>query len=416
MPRRAKGLTAIQVQRLGPGRYGDGAGLYLLVREVRDANGGARNAARFWLFRYTRGGKMREMGLGPASGKTAVPLGMARGKARDLHAMVRDGRDPLAEKREQRAQAAVSDAKRMTFRQCAEAYIAAHSTGWRNAAHRAQWPATLDTYVYPSLGNLAVASVDTALVLKCLQPIWNAKTETAKRTRGRIEAVLDWARVRGYRDGENPARWRGHLDNLLPRPSKVAPVEHHPALPHADTGEFMAALREADGIGARALEFVVLTAARTSEVLGARWSEIDLRSALWTVPASRIKAGREHRVPLSTAAVKILRDMAKLRESDEGDEFVFPGRGHGTPLSNMALTAVLRRMGRDDITVHGFRSTFRDWCAEKTNFERDVAEMALAHAVGDKVEAAYRRGDMFERRRVLMDAWARYCAGRRTRH
>lgn len=294
----------------------------------------------------------------------------------------------------------------MTFDACAAAYIGAHETGWRNAKHRDQWRNTLSTYANPVFGSRPVQAIDVGLVMKALEPIWQTKPETASRLRGRIEAVLDWATVRGYRQGDNPARWRGHLDKLLPARNKIRSVEHHAALPYDETAEFLAMLRSQEGIGARALEFLILTAARTGEVIGAQRDEIDLDEKVWIVPAARMKAGREHRVPLSPAAVAVLE---RMKESCEGD-FVFPGGRRNKPLSNMALLAVLRRMGRGDLTAHGFRSTFRDWAAERTNFPREVAEAALAHTVGDKVEAAYRRGDLFDKRRQLMEAWARFSA------
>jgi integrase len=250
-----------------------------------------------------------------------------------------------------------------------------------------------------------VQAIDVGLVMKALEPIWNEKPETASRVRGRIESVLDWATARGYRQGENPARWRGHLENLLPKKSKVWRVEHHAALPYTEIGAFMAELREQDGTAARALEFAILTAARTGEVIGATWSEIDLEGHLWTIPAVRMKAGKEHRVPLSDAALAVLRAMGEVQTG----EFVFPGNRAKQPLSQMAMLMLLRRMGRDGLTVHGFRSAFSDWCAEQTAFPSEVREMALAHTVGDKVEAAYRRGDLFEKRRQLAEAWARYC-------
>jgi integrase len=255
-----------------------------------------------------------------------------------------------------------------------------------------------------------VQAIDVALVMKVLEPIWKTKPETASRLRGRIEAVLDWATVRGYRKGENPARWRGHLDKLLPARSKVQKVEHHPALPYDEIADFGAVLRGQDGIGARALEFLILTAARTGEIIGGRWDEVDFEDKIWVVPAARMKAGREHRVPLSGAALAILKQMREIRESDA----VFPGGKKGKPLSNMAMLAVLKRMGRNDLTAHGFRSTFRDWAAERTNFPREVVEMALAHTIDNKVEAAYRRGDLFQKRRQLMEAWARFCCTTRS--
>jgi integrase len=282
--------------------------------------------------------------------------------------------------------------------------MAAHEAGWRNPKHRWQWSASLASYVYPHFGDLLVQAVDVGLVMRAVGPIWNTKSETASRVRGRIESVLDWATARGYRQGDNPARWRGHLENLLPKRSKVARVEHHAALPYPEIAGFMAGLRQQEGVAARALEFLILTAARTSEVIGAKWGEFNLAERLWTVPGERMKSGKEHRVPLSDAALAI------LGAPGEPAQCVFPGGKAGSALSNMALLMTLRRMGHADLTAHGFRSTFRDWAAERTNFPAEVAEMALAHTVGDKVEAAYRRGDLFQKRRQIMQAWARFCA------
>ncbi|MGH7031548.1 MAG: tyrosine-type recombinase/integrase [Steroidobacteraceae bacterium] len=374
--------------------HADGGGLYLRVDP-----GGAKS----WVFRYAIAGRQRDLGLGSAADYT---LAEARERALEARKLVGDGQDPVEVRAERRRASAIAAASGMTFRECAEAYIAAHRAGWRNPKHAAQWPATLATYVYPVFGKLPVQAVDTGLVMKALegnvaepgeppQPLWTAKPETASRVRGRIEAVLDWGRARGYRDGENPARWKGHLDNLLPARAKVRRVEHHAALPYAELPGFMAALRERDGLAARALEFAILTAARTGEVIGARWPEIDLDARLWTIPGNRMKAGREHRVPLSEPAAALL-----------------TARGERPfPVSNMAMLMLLRRMGRADLTVHGFRSAFSDWCAEQTNTPSEVREMALAHTVGDKVEAAYRRGDLFEKRRQLAEAWSQYCGG-----
>jgi integrase len=386
-------LKALEVSRAKErGYYGDGGGLYLLVGPT---------GAKSWVFRFRKAGRLREMGLGPLH---TIGLARAREKARDAREQRLDGGDPLEAKHAARQQARLDVAKAMSFQQCAERYIASHKAGWRNAKHAAQWPSTLGTYVYPAFGSLPVQGVDVGLVLKALEPIWTAKPETAGRVRGRIESVLDWATARGYRQGENPARWKGHLENLLPQKSKVRRVEHHAVLPYAELADFMVELRLQEGIAARALEFAILTAARTGEVIGARWSEIDLKGRLWTLPAERMKAGKEHRVPLSAAALAILRAMQDVREGD----FVFPGGRARRPLSNMAFLMLLRRMGRGDLTAHGFRSTFSDWCSEQTNFPAEVREMALAHAVGDKVEAAYRRGDLFQKRRDLMDAWASF--------
>jgi integrase len=384
-----------------PGRYGDGAGLYLLVRS---------REAKFWLFRYTRNGKMREMGLGPATGRAAVKLAAARAKARELHAAVREGRDPLAERETEKANAKADAAKvhagAMTFRQVADRYIAAHEAGWRNARHRQQWRNTLDAYVLPAIGDLPVGAVDTGAVVKILEPLWRDKTETASRVRGRIESILDYAKARGWREGENAARWRGHLDQLLPRRAKVQRVEHHAAVPWREVGAFVRRLRQNSGISARCLEFLVLTACRSGEARGARWSEIDFAHVLWTIPAGRIKAGREHRVPLSEPAMAVLREMAQLGSGG----FVFPGQRDGATLSDRSLGRMMEAAGGDGATVHGMRSTFRNWCAEATNYPRELAEAALAHALHDKVEAAYQRGDLLERRRRLMMEWATFLA------
>jgi integrase len=407
MARKAAGLTAAKVKTAGPGRYGDGNGLYLFVRSQE---------ARSWVFRYTpRGGKLREMGLGPAGfDNDDVTLSEARDKAAILHKMVRDGVDPLA-KRAADAAAAKAEAlqaaiKGITFRAVAELYLKAHESAWRNPKHRAQWRSTLDAYAHPHMGDLPVRDVGTDHVLAALEPIWRTKPETATRVRGRIESVLDYATSRTWRQGENPARWRGHLANLLPARGKVAPVEHHAALPWPKVGDFLTALRQQPGTAARALEFAILTAARSGEVRGAQWSEVDMAAKVWTVPAARMKAGREHRVPLSDAALAVLGAMAKLRITDSPDAFIFPGAVPKRPQSIMAMAMVLRRMKRDDLTVHGFRSCFRDWVGETTSTPREVAEAALAHVLGDKTELAYARGDLFDKRRRLMDNWATFCA------
>ena len=401
MPPRPEPLNAKRVLHAPPGRYGDGGKLYLLVRPDDSA---------FWLFRYTTEGKMREMGLGPARGSHAIPLAKARKKAFELFEQVAEGLDPLAERvaavEAEKVQATVAVRRAITFREVAEDYIANHAAGWANAKHKAQWGSTLATYAYPLIGAVPVVEVSTNHVLNVLRPIWHNKAETAVRLRGRIESILTAATVKGLRLGENPARWRGHLAELLPARSKVAPVEHHPALPFPELPAFFLRLQAADGLGARALELAILTAARTGEVLGATWAEIDLDAALWAIPAARMKAKREHRVPLSAPAVALLRKLATIREGD----FVFSGQNPGKALSNMALLMALRRMKRPDLTAHGFRSTFRDWAAETTHFPSEVVEMALAHAVGDKVEAAYRRGDLFLKRRELMDDWASFTA------
>jgi integrase len=376
-----------------PGMYPDGGGLYLRV-----APGGSKS----WILRYRHGGRRHDIGLGPYP---LIGLADARQRANQRRRLLVDGIDPLAERRAQREAEAAGRAKTRTFAQCTESYIEAHAAGWRGGKQEAQWRQSLTAYAYPTIGELPVQAIDTAAVLSVLEPIWRTKTETATRVRLRIEAVLSWATARGYRAaGDNPARWRGHLDNLLPARAKVQRVEHHPALPYAEIGAFMARLRPDTSIAARALEFLILTAARSGEVLQARWDEIDLPSRLWTVPAERMKSGREHRVPLSDAAIAIVKAMAAIQLND----YVFPGRRGA--LGRTALFDQLRRIGRADLTTHGFRSTFRSWSAGRTNFPREVAEMALAHTVGDAVERAYQRSDLFEKRRQLADAWARFCA------
>jgi len=394
MAREGGRLTALAVTRATErGYYADGRGLYLQV---------ARGGTRSWVLRFRWQGGRREMGLGSLAD---VPLAEARRKAVEARVAIAGGVDPIAARDASRAAASVERAKAVTFKDAAGRYIEAHTSSWRNAKHGAQWTATLEAYAYPTIGKLPVSAVDVGHMTKVLEPIWSKKPETARRLRGRIEAVLDWAIARGYRKGDNPARWRGHLENLLPEYKRVAKTRHHPALPYTAVGAFVAELRKQEGTAARALEFLILTASRTAETIGARWSEIDLDKAEWRIPGDRIKAGKEHRVPLSPRAVAIVREMA---EATIG-EFVFPGGKAKKPLSNGAFLALLERMGRGDITAHGFRSTFRDWAAERTNYPRDVAEMALAHAIGDKVEAAYRRGDLFEKRRAMMVSWEKFC-------
>jgi integrase len=415
-----------------PGMYGDGAGLFLNIGPT---------GAKSWIFRYSsptvkqtkfmaakgkagkprkgrwneKHGLQRDMGIGPLH---TISLADAREKATECRKLILTGIDPLEDRRSVRTAQRLEDA-RMTFDQCAAAYIEAKRAGWKNEKHADQWKSTLDTYASPVFGTLPVQAVDLALVMRVLEPIWKTKTETASRLRGRIERVLGWATTRGDRQGENPARWRGHLENLLPARGKVRKVEHHPALPYVETGAFVVELQAQRSIGALALEFTILTVARTTEATSAEWTEFDLGAKLWTVPAGRIKGGKEHRVPLTPRAVAILEEMQRA-----GGKYVFPGLKPGKPLSNMALLAVVARMNErrasgqpkwidprqeKEIVPHGFRSTFRDWAAERTNFPNEMVEMALAHAIGDKVEAAYRRGDLFEKRRRLMDAWADFC-------
>lgn len=391
--RQANKLTAMKVARLTKtGRYGDGHGLWLQV---------SKQGTKAWLFRFMRDGVPREMGLGALH---TVTLNEARLRAREARQVLLDGRDPIEAKNERRNAQRLAQARAVTFRQCADEFLNSHAGAWKNAKHKGQWRATIDTYAHPLIGDLPVASIDTALIVKILRPIWQGKPETASRLRGRIERILDWATVQEFRHGDNPARWRGHLEALLPATAKVRAVEHHPALPFAELPGFMAALRERDSISARALEFTILTAARTGEAIGARWKEIDLQAKVWTIPAERMKAGRPHRVPLSRRAVAIFEALPRDRSG-----FVFLGATGGKPLSNMAMLELLRGMNGDGLTVHGFRSTFSDWAREQTGYPRDVIEMALAHAIKDKSEAAYRRGDALEKRRRLMTDWARYC-------
>jgi integrase len=392
-------LTDKQVKAAKLGVLIDGKGLRLKVT-VNPAGGLRKN----WLWRgKVKDGPVREIGLGAPD---YVSLEAARKRARALREAAKAGIDPIAQRDKERVQKAAEAAKAMSFRQAAERYIEAHRAGWKNAKHAAQWPATLEQYAHPIFGDVSVADVDQAMVLKVLEPLWAEKTETASRLRGRIELILDWAAVRGLRNGDNPARWRGHLDKVLPKRSKIQKTQHHTALPYADLPAFMHELRGAEGLAARALEFCILTATRSSEALEARWSEIDLGKGVWVIPASRMKAGREHRIPLSAEAQKLLKQQKPALGKER--EFVFEGARRGRPLSNMAMLQVLRRMGRD-VVVHGFRSTFRDWCAERTSFPREVCEAALAHVNADKVEAAYMRSDLFEKRAQLMSKWATHC-------
>jgi integrase len=364
-------------------------GLYLQCK-----NGGVS-----WILRVMIDGKRRDIGLG---GYHDVTLEEARDKCLDMRRDVRKGVDPLEEKRRAKQERQLSHAKSMTFATCVEAYLDAHEDSWKNTKHRQQWRNTLTTYALPVFGGLQVSDVDTGLVMKALEPIWKTKTETASRLRGRIEQILDWATVRGYRHGENPARWKGHLDKLLPAKSKVQETEHHPALSYKEISAFMPALRQSEGMGARALEFAILTVARSGEVRGATWGEIELDAGVWTIPPERMKAGKEHRIPLSPQAVVLLRALPVI----VGNDYVFPAP-RGGMLSDMTLTAVMRRMGRAE-TVHGFRSTFRDWAGETTAYPREVIEHALAHQLKDKAEAAYARGTLFDKRRRLMADWAKY--------
>jgi len=380
-------LTARAAATTKPGRYGDGAGLYLVVSE---------SGARKWVFRFSFAGKVTEMGLGSAD---SVTLAEAREKALEARRTVAAGRNPI----EARRTAISAVTTKPTFGAVADALIAAKESEWRNDKHRAQWRMTLETYAAP-LRPRPVDEIDTEAVLGVLKPIWQEKPETASRLRGRIEAVLDAAKAQGLRSGENPAAWRGHLSHLLPKRG-VLKRGHHAAMDYGAVPAFLAQLRERDATAALALEFCILTATRSSETLGTRWSEIDMAARVWTVPAARMKAARAHRIPLPDRAMDILE---KLFEARSGD-FVFPGQRADKPLSNMAMEMVLRRMKLEDVTVHGFRSAFRDWAGNETSFPREIAEAALAHVIGDKAEQAYRRGDALEKRRALMAAWASHC-------
>lgn len=411
MARLMQKLSAREVEKKSAsGLYGDGGGLTLQITKA---------GVKSWLFRYMIDGKARAMGLGPTH---TVSLAKARQKAAEAREMLVDGIDPLEAKARRMQAEKLAKARHMTFDQCASAYIQAHRPSWKNAKHADQWTNTLATYVSPIIGSLPVADVDTALIVKVLTQrdgkeatFWETKTETASRVRGRIESVLGWATTSGLRSGDNPARWKGHLENLLATISKAQRTENHPSLAWNRIGAFVEALRTREGIAARAVEFAILTASRSGEVRGARWSEIDLEAKVWTIPAQRMKAKREHEVPLSDAAVKLLEGLPRVK----GVDLVFPGT-KGQPLSDMSLTAVLRRMNADTpvwtdkdgktITVHGFRSTFRMWAAESTNYPREVAEHALAHQLPDLVERAYQRGTMFKKRAALMNEWATFCA------
>lgn len=393
-------LTARQVETISkPGRHADGGGLYLVVSPD--------GAKRKWVLRFMLRGRRRDMGLGSA-GKGGLTLAQARAAASEARDLIRKGVDPLDQRREEAAAAAaeMQPVAKPTFGDMSDALISSLSSQWRNEKHRAQWDMTLREYAKP-LRGLPVDEIGTAEVLSVLQPIWKTKPETASRLRGRIERVLNYAKTLGHREGENPALWRGHLANVLPKRTKLS-RGHHPAMPYDQVPEFVQLLRQRDSVSVRALEFTILTAARSGEVYGATWEEVDLEKGLWIIPASRMKAGVQHRVPLSDRAIEILRDVGRLRKTGLPSDMLFPGGASSGGLSNMAMDMTLRRMGRSDVTVHGFRSSFRDWAAERTPFPREIAEAALAHLVGSDVERAYRRGDALEKRRELMRSWAEF--------
>lgn len=395
MPRKAKELSALAVKHLTePGLHfvGGVAGLALQVLPT---------GGRSWVLRVMVGGKRRDMGLG---GYPEVKLAEAREAAEIARKQIRNNVDPINARAAEKAALRVDAGKSMAFQASALAFIAANEGSWRNAKHRQQWANSLDTYAYPIIGKMNLRDIELPHILKILEPIWETKTETATRLRGRVEQVLDWGTVRGYREGLNPARWRGHLDKLLAKPKKLAKVKHHAALPWGDIGAFMVKLREAEGMGARALEFAILTACRSGEVRGATWDEMDLEAGEWNIPGERMKAAKPHRVPLSDAAVAMLKGLPRMA----GTNLVFPAP-RGGQLSDMTLTAVLRRM-KLDVVPHGFRSTFREWAGEFSGHPREVIEHALAHQLADKAEAAYQRGSLFPKRVSLMQDWANFCA------
>jgi integrase len=408
MARPTNRLSTLTLKKnLPPGLYPDGGGLYMQV---------SQQSTKAWIFRYTRAGVPRKMGMGPVSVKPddkRITLADARQKAAAARSLLIDGVDPIDDRKARKAAQAAEKAKDLTFRECAEGYIAAHKSSWKSAKHADQWTATLETYAYPVIGSFPVQMIETAHVMKILEPIWKTKTETASRVRGRIEKVLDRAKALKLRTGENPAAWRGHLDQLLPAKSQVAPVENYPALPYAELPVFMAKLRAKEGVSARALEFTILTVARTGDTIGAKWPEINKTEKLWTVPAARVKGKkgarkRDHVVPLPGRALAALEAV-----SAEGD-YLFPGGKDGAGLSNAAMSELLKGMGYDPsvATVHGFRSTFTDWVADETDYPNEMSELAKAHTVSDKVERAYRRGNMREKRRRMMADWAAYCASK----
>jgi integrase len=416
MAKQTERLSSAKVKHAKPGMHADGGGLYLQVTAGKEE--GQLNKS--WLYRYKIAGRERQMGLGSLN---TIGLAEARAAAEECRKLTRESKDPIEVRDASRASQQVAKAKAVTFEWCATRYMAAHESGWRNAKHRQQWHNTLSTYAYPIIGKLSLDAIDTGLVMQILQPLWTDKNETASRVRGRIEKILDWATVNGHRPGENPARWQGHLSHLLAPRSKVHKVENYPALPWERIPEFMVELRGQEGLAAKCLEFTILTAARSGESRGMPWEgELNIADKVWTVPANRMKREREHRAPLTARALAIIEYMRSVRQND----YVFPGDKADDPLSDMALTKVIRRMNQArkkaglplwldpkqrnrEVVPHGFRSSFDDWVAEATDFQDWLADAALAHAKGDKVEAAYKRGDALAKRRELMEAWASYC-------
>ena len=397
MPKKANDLSALEVNRLkiaGNHAVGGVSGLYLYVNEAQ---------GRSWVLRVMIAGKRKHLGLG---GYPSVTLAQARDKAREAREKVVKGVDPIQERKVAASALRAHQATRRSFQEVATAYVAFQEAGWKNSKHRKQWTSTLEAYAYPVIGQLPVDAITEHHVIAVLEPIWSNKTETASRLRGRMESILDWARVRGHREGENPARWKGHLDKVFPAQSQIRQVQHFQALGVKAAPAFMARLADQDGAAALALRFLVLTAARSGEVRGAEWGEIDFEHAIWTIPASRMKAKREHRVPLTVPVLQVLRE-AQSRQEHNYAKWIFPNQ-KGSMLSDMSLIAVMRRMNVAAVP-HGFRSTFRDWVGEFTQFPSDLAEMALAHVLPNKTEAAYRRGDALEKRRAMMDAWALHC-------
>lgn len=402
MPKRSKELSAMEIARLSaPGQYAAGGvpGLYLYIE------GGSKH----WVLRFNLAGKRRRFGLGAYP---AITLAQARETARQARQLIAQGVDPIDERRQAQNVHKLESVQAVTFEQAALGYIADNEAGWKNAKHRQQWENTLSTYAFKVIGHLPVAEVGQEHVIQILNPIWRIKTDTAKRLRGRIEKVLNWAKARGYRTGDNPARWEGHLDQILPNPAKVKKRRHHPAVPYKEVPQAVQRIAATPGRAAQALIFTLLTAARSVETFGAKWSEFDFESHLWTVPAERMKSGRAHRVPLSAQVLELLEKMPRFTDT----ELVFPGRKMGRPLSNMSMINVMRRLKlKDDKGVtavpHGFRSSFRSWAADCTDAQREVAEMALAHVVEDDTEASYWRSDVLQKRRALMQQWADYCLG-----